>query len=124
MLIYIQLLLDNNGDLKVTDFGHAGIFSQGWDVFSTGQSITTVPSTILNFPGMVGSLWHISPEQLAGLPYSGEKIDLWAMGILLYRMLVGKPPFFLADPGEFIDAITNLNYELPFHLSMGGFTTL
>jgi len=98
-----NLLLDNNGDLKVTDFGHAGIFSQGWDVFSTG---------------MVGSLWHISPEQLAGLPYSGEKIDLWAMGILLYRMLVGKPPFFLADPKEFIDAINNLNYELPFHLSM------
>eukprot|EP01117_Protostelium_nocturnum_P013427 TRINITY_DN5007_c0_g1_i1.p1 TRINITY_DN5007_c0_g1~~TRINITY_DN5007_c0_g1_i1.p1 ORF type:complete len:859 (-),score=265.14 TRINITY_DN5007_c0_g1_i1:108-2684(-) len=98
-----NLLLDNNGDLKVTDFGHAGIFSKGWDVFSTG---------------MVGSLWHISPEQLNGTPYSGEKIDLWAIGILLYRLLVGRPPFFLADPNEFIDAIQNLNYELPFHLSM------
>ncbi|PRP84078.1 SNF-related serine/threonine-protein kinase [Planoprotostelium fungivorum] len=98
-----NLLLDNDGELKVADFGHAGIFSPGWDVFSTG---------------MVGSLWHISPEQLAGLPYSGEKIDLWAMGILLYRLLVGKPPFFFADPNEFVDAINNLNYELPFHLSM------
>jgi serine/threonine protein kinase len=40
----------------------------GWDIFSTG---------------MVGSLYHLSPEQLEGRCYSGEKIDIWAIGILL-----------------------------------------
>ncbi len=44
-----NLLLDDNGNLKITDFGQAGIFPKGWDVFSTS---------------MTGSLAHLSPEQL------------------------------------------------------------
>ncbi len=34
--------------------------------------------------GMIGSIWHLSPEQLEGVCYSGEKIDIWGMGVLLY----------------------------------------
>lgn len=32
---------------------------------------------------MVGTLWHLSPEQIHGQTYSGEKVDLWAIGVLL-----------------------------------------
>jgi len=97
-----NLLLANDGNLKVTDFGHAGIFSIGWDIFSTG---------------LMGSLWHLSPEQISGQCYSGEKIDIWAMGILLYRLVVGKPPFFSTDPTEFVDSIQHLRYDMPAHIS-------
>lgn len=97
-----NLLLDNEGNLKVADFGHAGIFATGWDLFSTG---------------MMGSMWHLSPEQLKGQCYSGEKIDIWALGILLYRLLCGVPPFFSSDANEFINSIMNLDYKFPDHLS-------
>jgi len=97
-----NVLLDNNGNVKVADFGHAGIFSTGWDLFSTG---------------MMGSLGHLSPEQIEGQCYSGEKIDIWALGVLLYRLVVGNPPFWSSDPKEFVDSIRNLKYEIPDHLS-------
>lgn len=97
-----NLLLDNSGDLKITDFGHAGIFPKGWDIFSTG---------------MIGSLWHLSPEQLAGQCYSGEKIDIWAMGVILYRLVVGQPPFFTTNPNEFCQKIQTADFELPDFLS-------
>ena len=73
-----NLMLDNKGDLKITDFGHAGIFQQGWDVFSTM---------------MVGSLSHLAPEQVLGNVYSGEKIDMWSVGVILYLMVTGTAPF-------------------------------
>ena len=50
-----NLMLDNKGDLKITDFGHAGIFQQGWDVFQTM---------------LVGSVSHLAPEQVLGTVYS------------------------------------------------------
>lgn len=97
-----NLLLDNDGYLKITDFGHAGIFSRGWDVFSTG---------------MLGSLFHISPEQIQGKCYHGEKIDIWALGVLLYRLVVGRPPFFSSEPDEFIKSVQQARYEIPPNIS-------
>jgi serine/threonine protein kinase len=44
-----NLMLDNKGNLKITDFGHAGIFEHGWDVFQTM---------------LVGSVSHLAPEQV------------------------------------------------------------
>lgn len=44
-----NVLLDNQGNVKVTDFGHAGIFQKGWDIFQTQ---------------LVGGLSHIAPEQV------------------------------------------------------------
>ena len=61
-----NLLLTNRGNLKISDFGHAGIYRQGWDLFSTS---------------LVGSLWHISPEQVSGTVYKGQKsiFGRWAL---------------------------------------------
>eukprot|EP00817_Percolomonadidae_sp_ATCC50343_P004115 CAMPEP_0117424634 /NCGR_PEP_ID=MMETSP0758-20121206/5017_1 /TAXON_ID=63605 /ORGANISM="Percolomonas cosmopolitus, Strain AE-1 (ATCC 50343)" /LENGTH=223 /DNA_ID=CAMNT_0005208537 /DNA_START=663 /DNA_END=1331 /DNA_ORIENTATION=- len=57
-----NLLLDNNGNLKITDFGQARMFSPGWDYFETSK---------------VGSKYHLSPEQVRDVTYSGEKVDIW-----------------------------------------------
>eukprot|EP00276_Gloeochaete_wittrockiana_P003571 CAMPEP_0184659198 /NCGR_PEP_ID=MMETSP0308-20130426/28714_1 /TAXON_ID=38269 /ORGANISM="Gloeochaete witrockiana, Strain SAG 46.84" /LENGTH=752 /DNA_ID=CAMNT_0027098847 /DNA_START=254 /DNA_END=2512 /DNA_ORIENTATION=+ len=91
-----NLLLDNQGHLKITDFGHAGIFKQGWDIFSTS---------------LVGSLYHLSPEQICGKCYSGEKMDIWSAGVLLYCLLHGQPPFFTENVVELLECIKAGRYE-------------
>jgi serine/threonine protein kinase len=97
-----NLMLDNDGNLKITDFGHAGVFKKGWDLFSTT---------------LVGSLYHLSPEQIKGVCYSGEKIDIWSSGVVVYCLLVGQPPFRANDVSELLNDIVQGNYEMPENLS-------
>jgi serine/threonine protein kinase len=91
-----NLMLDNKGDLKITDFGHAGIFQQGWDVFSTM---------------MVGSVSHLAPEQVLGTVYSGEKIDMWSVGVILYLMVTGTAPFRGDTVEDLLDNIKLAKWE-------------
>ena len=73
-----NLLLDSKSDLKIADFGHAGLFRGGYDIFSTMA---------------VGSTSHMAPEQLEGANYSGEKLDVWSFAIILHFFLAGYNPF-------------------------------
>ena len=41
----------------------------------------------------VGSIKYMSPELLQGDNASNPKIDIWALGILMYAMIIGKYPF-------------------------------
>lgn len=56
------LMLDNAGNMMITDFDHSGMFTPRWDMFSSA---------------IVGSVFNISPEQIMGHFYNGEKIDFW-----------------------------------------------
>lgn len=72
-----NILLTSDGTPKVTDFGIAKAAN-----FSTA---TVVANTI-------GSVHYSSPEQARG-GYTDEKSDIYSMGITLYEMVTGKPPF-------------------------------
>ena len=51
----------------------------------------TQQETILtDYPG---SPRYASPELISGIPYRGEKSDVWATGVLLYYLLIGEYPF-------------------------------
>lgn len=63
--------------VKVTDFGIAR---------ATGQATLTATGSVL------GSAHYIAPEQADGRPTS-PATDIYSAGIVLYEMLVGKPPF-------------------------------
>ena len=63
---------------KVTDFGIALV-----------PSDATRPHT----RGILGSLWYMSPEQVTGRRDLDHRVDVYALGILLYQMLVGHVPF-------------------------------
>lgn len=52
---------------------------------------------------VVGSLSYMAPERLAGKP-SDERSDVYAMGIILYELLVGRPPFMAEDDYQLIHA--------------------
>ena len=73
-----NLLLDRKGYLKITDFGFAKIVS-----FKTYT--------------LCGTPEYIAPEVLLNKGH-GKGVDWWTLGILMYEMLVGDPPFLDEDP--------------------------
>jgi len=77
-----NILIGNNGRVKVTDFGIA-------------RAVTS--STITHTGSVVGSVHYFSPEHAKGVN-TGEKSDLYSLGIVLYQMLTAQLPFFGESP--------------------------
>lgn len=77
-----NILIGKNGRVKVTDFGIA-------------RAVTS--STITQTGSVVGSVHYFSPEHAKGVS-TGEKSDLYSLGIVLYQMLTGKLPFLGESP--------------------------
>lgn len=77
-----NILIGNNGRVKVTDFGIA-------------RAVTS--STITQTGSVLGSVHYFSPEHAKGIN-TGEKSDLYSLGIVLYQMLTGKLPFLGESP--------------------------
>lgn len=74
-----NVLLDENDQPKVTDFGLAKQMSAGSDQTRTGAILGT-PS-------------YMSPEQAAGSKEIGPASDVYSLGAILYELITGKPPF-------------------------------
>ncbi|TFI70651.1 Stk1 family PASTA domain-containing Ser/Thr kinase [Carnobacterium divergens] len=72
-----NILVDENGVVKITDFGIAVALSE--------TSITQTNS-------LLGSVHYLSPEQARG-SMATKQSDIYAMGIILYEMLTGSVPF-------------------------------
>ncbi|EOT39074.1 Stk1 family PASTA domain-containing Ser/Thr kinase [Enterococcus columbae] len=72
-----NILIDEQGTVKITDFGIAVALSE--------TSITQTNS-------MLGSVHYLSPEQARGSMATNQS-DIYAIGIILYEMLTGKVPF-------------------------------
>ncbi|WP_300123054.1 Stk1 family PASTA domain-containing Ser/Thr kinase [uncultured Enterococcus sp.] len=72
-----NILIDESGTVKITDFGIAVALSE--------TSITQTNS-------MLGSVHYLSPEQARGSMVTNQS-DIYAIGIILYEMLTGKVPF-------------------------------
>ena len=71
-----NILVVNDGVIKVADFGIANLQSEVPDVENEA----------------IGSVHYISPEQARGLPVDGRS-DIYSLGIVMYEMLSGKLPF-------------------------------
>ena len=54
---------------------------------------------------LVGTPFYMSPEQASGMPDLSPACDVWAMGVVLYRVLSGDLPFTGRSPAELLDAI-------------------
>lgn len=80
-----NVLLDANGQPRVTDFGLAKQVSGDSNLTDTGQVLGT-PS-------------YMPPEQAAGkLDQIGPTADVYSLGAILYTLITGRPPFQAASP--------------------------
>ena len=84
-----NLIQTRRGLVKVLDFGLAKL-----DVPSSVEAnLLTQPDILVTAPGMVlGTIAYMAPEQLRGDGVD-QRVDLWALGVVLYEMLTGTLPF-------------------------------
>jgi eukaryotic-like serine/threonine-protein kinase len=78
-----NIMITPEGAVKVTDFGIARALDDSEELTRTGA--------------VIGTATYFSPEQAQGLP-ADERSDVYALGIVLYEMLAGKPPFTGESP--------------------------
>ncbi len=89
-----NVLLDAEGHAKVTDFGIAKL-SDATRVTQTGV--------------IVGTPAYMAPEQVDDTNV-GPRADLYSLGVVLYEMIVGRPPF---DGTTTLDILRKHRYTLP-----------
>jgi len=83
-----NILLDKSGHVLVTDFGIAKAAQA-----AQAAQAASPRSTQLTSEGMiVGTPDYMSPEQASGDPLDGRS-DIYSLGVVLYHMLAGAPPF-------------------------------
>ncbi|WP_312684347.1 Stk1 family PASTA domain-containing Ser/Thr kinase [Mammaliicoccus sciuri] len=90
-----NILMTKNGTLKILDFGIARALSE---------------TALTETNHVMGSVQYLSPEQAKGQS-TDESSDIYSIGIVLYELLTGHPPFNGETPVSV--AIKHIQEELP-----------
>lgn len=67
---------------------------------------------------MCGTMDYLPPEMVENSVYD-ERVDLWAVGVLTYELLVGHPPFEAKTASETYARIRKVDLRFPTHLCSG-----
>ncbi|XP_016485936.1 CBL-interacting serine/threonine-protein kinase 24-like isoform X1 [Nicotiana tabacum] len=98
-----NLLLDCQGNLKVSDFGLSALPQQGVELLHT----------------TCGTPNYVAPEVLSNRGYDGAAADVWSCGVVLYVLMAGYLPFDEADLHTLYTKINAADFSCPFWFSLG-----
>ncbi|KFY52205.1 hypothetical protein V496_08602 [Pseudogymnoascus sp. VKM F-4515 (FW-2607)] len=97
-----NLLLDNDLNVKIADFGLSNIMTDG------------------NFlKTSCGSPNYAAPEVINGKLYAGPEVDVWSCGVILYVLLVGRLPFDDDNIPALFAKIAKGHYVVPNYMTPG-----
>ncbi|XP_054798994.1 CBL-interacting serine/threonine-protein kinase 8-like isoform X2 [Prosopis cineraria] len=93
-----NLLLDSQGNMKISDFGLSALPEQGVSILRT----------------TCGTPNYVAPEVLSHKGYDGAMADVWSCGVILYVLLAGYLPFDELDLTTLYSKILGVEWELQF----------
>jgi len=93
-----NVMVSYDGAIKLIDFGIAKAATK---VYETRSGV------------IKGTYGYIAPEQLVGTTPVDRRADVFALGILLYEMVVGQHPYDVSDEPNLIDRILEARYRRP-----------
>lgn len=117
-----NILIAQDGHIKLTDFGLSKIGLMNSTDDLSGPNMKEVPSSVSNSQlnpdtldktqrSAVGTPDYLAPEILLGTEH-GSAADWWSVGIILFELITGVPPFTAEHPEIIFDNI--LNKEIPW----------
>ena len=95
-----NVLIGSNGRIKLCDFG-----------FARAMSSNTIVLTSIK-----GTPLYMSPELVKELPYDAT-VDLWSLGVILFELYVGQPPFYTNSIYSLINHIVKDPVKYPSDIS-------
>ena len=90
-----NVLIDSEGHLKLVDFGFAKV----------------IPDKTYT---LCGTPEYLAPESIEHQGHN-HSVDWWALGIFIYEMLAGSPPFYDDNPYSLYQKILQCHYDIPGH---------
>ncbi|CAL9774593.1 unnamed protein product [Musa acuminata subsp. burmannicoides] len=100
-----NLLLDENDNLKVSDFGLSAL------VDSKRQD--TILHTTCGTPA------YVAPEVISRIGYDGAKADIWSCGVILFVLMAGYYPFHDSNLMEMYKKVVKGEFKCPSWFSSG-----
>ncbi|KAM9956188.1 hypothetical protein ACTFIR_002899 [Dictyostelium discoideum] len=88
-----NLIFDKNGIIKIVDFGFSEIGFTGDNGENNNSKKNKKNKKCLGTP------FYMSPEVINNSGY-GKTVDWWALGIIIFEMLSGQPPFISKNPDK------------------------
>jgi len=90
-----NIMIDMEGHIRIVDFGLAKFLGEGELSYS-----------------VCGSPEYLSPEMLRLGQGHDQRVDIYSLGVLLFEMLTGLPPFYSEDQHEMFNSVVNSELAL------------